>query len=164
MMRYVIILFVSVFLLVGCKKTVVGNSLIEEKLSPLVIKDSLFKEIFEKSIKELEFDIVDEDVNQYIIDFYIDYDHSNNLMLAIRNCPPIEVQNLVYLKEYHGKKVYVYYDGFNKNKVSKYIDTDDKPIKYVTLETQSSEFECIYLREFIVTDDSLIPVQSPVWN
>ncbi|MGL5276183.1 hypothetical protein [Myroides sp.] len=45
MMRYVIILFVSVFLLVGCKKTVIGNPLIEEKLSPLVIKDSLFKEI-----------------------------------------------------------------------------------------------------------------------
>jgi hypothetical protein len=152
-------------LLVNCKKKDIQLNITKEKeFSELVIKDSLFKQIFEKSIKELEFDIVDEDVNQYIIDFYIDYDHSNNLMLAIRNCPPIEVQNLVYLKEYHGKKVYVYYDSFNKNKVSKYIDTDDKPIKYVTLETQSSEFECIYLREFIVTNDSLIPVQSPAWN
>lgn len=164
MMRYVIILFVSVFLLVGCKKTVIGNPLIEEKLSPLVIKDSLFKEIFEKSIKELEFDIVDEDVNQYIIDFHIDYDSTNKLVVAIKNCPPIQVKNLVYIKEYQGRKVYVYFSDIFKKEVSKYIDTDDKPIKYVTLETQPSEFECIYLREFIVTNDSLIPVQSPVWN
>lgn len=157
-------LFISVFLLVGCKKTVIGNSLIEEKLSPLVIKDSLFKEIFEKSIKELEFDIADEDVNQYIIDFYIDYDYTNKLVVAIKNCPPIQVKNLVYIKEYQGRKVYIYFSDIFKKKVSRFIDTDDKPIKYVTLETQPSEFECIYLREFIVTNDSLIPVQSPAWN
>ncbi|MCC9043642.1 hypothetical protein LNQ81_13265 [Myroides sp. M-43] len=158
-MKYIVFILVSISLL-GCKKN--SDCLIpskEEELSELIIKDSTFKKIFEKSIKEIEFDLVDEDVNQYIIDFYVDYENRSNLILAIRNCPPTTIIDLVYLKQYHGKKVYVYYNNSSKIKktVSKLIDLTDKPIKSVTLETQPSEFECIYLREFIVSNDSLIP-------
>ncbi|EHO11789.1 hypothetical protein HMPREF9714_01310 [Myroides odoratimimus CCUG 12901] len=61
-MKYLIILLVSISLL-SCKNN--SNRLKsskEEKLSELVIKDSTFKRVFEKSIKEIEFDLVDEDV------------------------------------------------------------------------------------------------------
>ncbi|MEK6508754.1 hypothetical protein [Myroides sp. C4067] len=157
-MKFLIILLVSISLL-SCKNN--SNRLKsskEEKLSELVIKDSTFKRVFEKSIKEIEFDLVDEDVNQYIIDFHVDYENRSNLILAIRNCPPTTVIDLVYLKQYQGKKVYVYYSNSSRVRqaVSRFIDITDKPIKSVTLEIQPSEFECIYLREFIVHNDSLI--------
>lgn len=152
-MKCLIFFFLSISLF-SCKRENIENTFSNDKvLSPLEFKNKELERLFIKSIEELDIVFFDEEFNHTILEFYDNPDGTNTMVVAIKNCPPIDVINLVFVKDYKGHIVYVYYGDYLKRKVSNFINTNDKPIKSVTLEPVSDEFECIYKREFIL--DSL---------
>lgn len=101
-MKYLIVFFLSISLF-SCKRENIENTLSNDKvLSPLEFKNKELERLFIKSVEELDIVFFDEEFNHTILEFYDNPDGTNTMVVAIKNCPPIDVINLVFVKDYKG--------------------------------------------------------------
>jgi hypothetical protein len=152
-MRYLVLCFLTIFLL-SCKNEHTDHS----NFKKIIFKNSSFKHIFETSVKELKSTMIEEDKST-IIEFYIDPYYDYDTIVAIRNCPPVNVKNLILVKTYQKNNVYIYCAEDLQKRLNQFIDTDDDTIDYVSLKPVTSDFECIYSRLFKLNDNRFTAIK-----
>lgn len=130
----------------------------QQKNEEVQFKDSIFKKIFKMSLDKLE-DPMDSLSTSKILEFYIDPYMNYDTIVSIKNCPPINVKNLIHVKRYKNQLIYIYYTENLKNSVSKFIDIDSRPIDSVILYPVPNEFECIYRKRYILKNKQFKPIE-----
>jgi hypothetical protein len=92
-----------------------------------------------------------------LLEFYIDPYKNYDTIIAIKNCPPLSVRNLIHVKKYQNQCIYIYYTEGLEPLVSKFINITDEPVKAVNLKPLPNEFECIFTKTFVFKKNQFIP-------
>ncbi|WP_297332094.1 hypothetical protein, partial [Flavobacterium sp.] len=118
----------------------------------IIFKDKSFEQAFRKSLKDLESTFIEGDKNT-ILEFYIDPYYNYDTVIAIRNCPPTNVKDLISVKKYKQNNVYIYCGDNLRKRLNQLIEINDETISQVCLKPVTSEFECIYFKLFRIGEN-----------
>ena len=155
MKKYVIISLFSV-LLFSCKTANAKKSSKAEVFKEIEFKNHAFEKLFKASLNDLDI-YIEGEKKTIILEFYIDPDKGYDTIVNIKNCPPVCVKNLIYVKKYKDQYIYIYYTKNLEHIVNGLIDSANDPIKFVNLTPVPNEFECIYKKAFVLKNDKFIP-------
>ena len=148
---------INIFLLflLSCNSNNKINDFDHEIFKEITFKNDNFKEVFERSLSDLEIGGEEFD-KSIIIKFYTDPYQNYDTIVSIQNCPPTCVKNLVLVKMYDTKKVYLYCNENLLNRFSRLIDISNDSLNSVNLKPVKNEFECIYKKNFKLKNDDFI--------
>lgn len=155
-MKYFIIIFSLI--VISCKNDAAIST---EVFNEIKFKNDSLELVFKNSVDELT--IPDEGMGldymneNLIIEFYRDSFENYDTIIAIKNCPPTSVRNLIQIRRYKNFKVYIYCEKYLLKRFSKLVDIGDAAPTIVTLKPINDEgFECIYERNYKLDDNQFI--------
>lgn len=91
-----------------------------------------------------------------LLQFYIDPKENYDTIIAIKNCPPISVKDLILVKKYKDQNIFIYTTENLVPRLNKLIDLSNDSLTSANLKPIRGEFECIYTKSFKLDNKKII--------